>query len=1426
MIFLDTLQNLVSGVGTAKDKARGWRHVHRPLTQQEIEAAYAGDWLARKIVDVPPGDMTREWRTWQSDRAEDIYAAEKFFKIKSKVKRALILRRLHGGAAILIGDGSPNPEEPFEPDRMRQGGLKYVHVFSPWEVTPADPITSIDSVDYGLPQFYSIRAESTRSSELRKIHRSRFVILVGQESPPGLATSNWGWGQPLYQSILDAINNVNTTAANAASLTEEAKTDVIQMDDLGNYLSTQEGTKRLITRFTTANTLKGLINTLVLGKGETFQRNSIQFAGLTDLMRTHAEFVSGAADVPMTRLFGTSPAGMNATGESDIRNYYDRLRSEQTTDLQDAIEPLDHALLMHVTGKRDKKDVYEWNELWQLSESERADIGYKKAQANQIYANMGAFAPEEIRGAVSDQLIDDGWWPTLDEHLLKEDDFLQIMAPEPDPSLDPQTGGRDPTGRPQLRVVGADGRWSNDADPFDPAEHPRGAGGKFSNKYSTKPKPLSHGPQGGGGKLPYPSVPHVYPAAGSWAEVVKRINKRLSQPAAKNAKYRAYIGHLIKEAEHVGGVLPPETKAALTKKIGESFFQEGALKQSLNLAAAGKLFQQAKAYGYEPKEPASPGTAAPSATKPLAEKPPQVKSTLMLSPDQEANLTKGWASDLTVAERSKVKELFKQKGGTESEWNDLEMSEKAAWALQNVPPDHLISKVLTALDPAFEKLHPRGAGGKFAAKPEDPETAWNKLTTAQKDLAEKEYVEILLSTYYEGQLSIWQEAHEEETGEFDAYPSTQEQKDLREKARQLAVDDWKNMSLKGKVNWIKSYLSPENELVKAVGGAAQMSGEPLAPKPSNSTPSADQWQKVGGQKGSNPGGTYEDDEGERWYVKTPKTGEHVVQDLLANSLYHAAGIDVTTEKAVMLADKPSIASKIVPGQVLLSEASASKRQAARLNLREGFAVDAWLGNWDVVGLSEDNVLVSNTGKPVRLDTGGTLEFRAQGEKKTLFSGTVEEFDTLRDPKLNPQAAAVFKDMSSDELVASINKVLVISDQQIKEAVLQSGAGAHLAQVLIDRRNYLANKKAGLIGQAAPKPDVSDPSKDEPLPATLTPEQQKAVKSTPFPDSHSVGTGEHGAQASKNIQAFNAKWANKEIATIGQLTEKMADFKKLKDDNLILQAKAEEAKAKVAKEAAEKAAEAEKEKLGLNDPKIKQAFAALAALTSHHNAKSYVSQAEVAAKSAGLDKYVTPVEAATIRAYTGGEVYGKLNQQLRDNSATEEAFKYAIAFEVALRKLPPYTKETTRKTNIPPSEDKKFQPGRVHVEYGFMSSSKDPYKWHGQHVLHITKSLTGVDVTKLSSHPSESEVIYPRNTAFLITKRQGNEIWMEEIETFKHLLSKDEAFLPPAEPEPEHGGTEALRDRIETWHSDGYGNFSWEDFQDLLAAGYFENEDGQ
>src|SRR5690606_6569968 len=129
----DSLVNLVSGLGTAKDKAAANQYAFVQLSPEQLESAYRGDWIAAKAVDTPAEDATREWRSWQADK-EQISALEEletYLGIQSKTKEAMIAGRLYGGGLLIFYvEGTGGWEEELIPDRVQKDSLKYVHAVS------------------------------------------------------------------------------------------------------------------------------------------------------------------------------------------------------------------------------------------------------------------------------------------------------------------------------------------------------------------------------------------------------------------------------------------------------------------------------------------------------------------------------------------------------------------------------------------------------------------------------------------------------------------------------------------------------------------------------------------------------------------------------------------------------------------------------------------------------------------------------------------------------------------------------------------------------------------------------------------------------------------------------------------------------------------------------------------------------------------------------------------------------------------------------------------------------------------------------------------------------------------------------------------------------------------------------------------------
>jgi SPP1 gp7 family putative phage head morphogenesis protein len=263
--------------------------------------------------------------------------------------------------------------------------------------------------------------------------------------------------------------------------------------------------------------------------------------------------------------------------------------------------------------------------------------------------------------------------------------------------------------------------------------------------------------------------------------------------------------------------------------------------------------------------------------------------------------------------------------------------------------------------------------------------------------------------------------------------------------------------------------------------AAKAAQEPKPATPGQALNLANMKQ-IGGQGGSNPGGLYYDQEtGVKWYIKEPPSEAIARNEHLANLFYRQAGIEVPETQIIKDGDRTLLASRIVEG---VQENRQGLRAGSVKGVNESFVFDAWLANWDVVGLVYDNMLVKDN-RAIRLDNGGALLFRAQGtEKLDKFGPKVIELDTLRDADLNPSAAATFANVTREDLIEGARKVIAFTDSEIENLIDQAGITDSyyrkpLVEMLIKRRDYIKDKYPEASKRTeAPKPKTARIKPDE------------------------------------------------------------------------------------------------------------------------------------------------------------------------------------------------------------------------------------------------------------------------------------------------------------------------------------------------------------
>ena len=593
--FFDSFTNFLAGFGTWKDKSQHQHWTLNVLDQGQLESAFRSDWVARKIVQLPAFDAARAWRSWEATQkqVEALEEAERHFGYQLKLNKALEKARLYGGAAIIMGVNQGKFHEELNLDKVGRDDLKFIHVVGRYMMQAGPLVRDILSPYFGEPSYYmrsnivtppspgNVKIEThplsgAMAGDVLYIHPSRVVQLVGHEYPD-MEMAPDAWGDSVLQTVQEALKDAGMVTSSIATMISEAKLDVVKIPGLLNMLSTETGSATLTARFSHANVTKSVINALLIDKDEEWTRAELGLENVDKVLQMYLFICCGAADIPATRLLGREPAGQNATGEGDTRNYYDKLSSEQTVNYTPALSRLDEVLIRHTLGKRDPSIKYDWNPLWQLSGTEQSEVTLKKAQAFKIDAESGLIKSDALaRGRVA-QLVEDGVYPgmsaeddeALDLELLAKERENELNPPQP-PGFPPSGGGGpsgaspspEPSGTPPPAKGGMNRPPGKQTKDFDPSQA-RDPDGKWSGS----------GTENGHGPWTEEQHAHVTNAIRSFAEKAHvhsgEVEQALRDPSIKSAlksvNYRVDQVHAgmqaLAKAIHVDGLMGKIGKA-------------------------------------------------------------------------------------------------------------------------------------------------------------------------------------------------------------------------------------------------------------------------------------------------------------------------------------------------------------------------------------------------------------------------------------------------------------------------------------------------------------------------------------------------------------------------------------------------------------------------------------------------------------------------------------------------------------------------------------------------------------------------------------------------------------------------------------------------------------------------------------------------
>jgi phage-related protein (TIGR01555 family) len=365
-----------------------------PLTRMTdnyalLNSLYRDNWVVQNVVGIIPDDMTKKWFTLSGSispkRIEELDRVQRITSLKERINEGLRWGRLYGGAAGLIMiRGQENVlDQPLDLETIMPDTFAGIYIVDRWcGVTPdMGLVTDMADPDFGLPEYYTINGE--QGMFLARVHHSRVLRFTGRDLPYLERVAEMYWGESEVEALYSDVVKHDNVSANMAALTFRANIDTMEVPNLDQLFSIASGEmqRRFWNTLQAQSVMKSNFGMQLVNKGDQIKNTQYTFTGLQEVYDSMCLDLSGASRIPVTKLFGRSPAGMNATGESDLRNYYDYVDTLRESKLKPILYKLLPVLAMSAWGAvPDELDI-SFPPLWTPTAREVAEIAEKKALA-------------------------------------------------------------------------------------------------------------------------------------------------------------------------------------------------------------------------------------------------------------------------------------------------------------------------------------------------------------------------------------------------------------------------------------------------------------------------------------------------------------------------------------------------------------------------------------------------------------------------------------------------------------------------------------------------------------------------------------------------------------------------------------------------------------------------------------------------------------------------------------------------------------------------------------------------------------------------------------------------------------------------------------------------------------------------------------
>lgn len=481
---LDSFINFAQKMGIGADNPlSSATYGFNPITRMRIllEWIHRGSWLGGVAVDVVAEDMTRMGIDYKTELppedSEKLDTEAAALSIWPTINECIKWGRLYGGSlGVMLIDGQ-DMRTPFKLETVGKNQFKGLLVLDRWMVEPVlnDLVTDFGP-HLGLPKYYRVQANAPALRGVT-VHYTRCAFRMdGVKLPYNQRLTENLWGISVLERLYDRMIAYDSASTGAAQLVYKSYLRTLTIDGMREVVAAGgpalDGLIKYTEMMRRFQGIEGI--TLIDGKDKFEAQVHGAFSGLDDVLMNFAQQLSGALQIPLTRLFGQAPAGLNATGDNDMRNYYDMIKQRQESSLGVGVLTLYQCMAQSIGVNLPKQFAIAFKSLWQLTETDKSTIAKTDTETTLSAQEAGVISPQTVLRELRQSSRITGRWTNITTELIDAAD--EELPPPPGEGMftDPSTGeplpvaGADPSAKPpggEKPVGKQDGKQTAQARP-------------------------------------------------------------------------------------------------------------------------------------------------------------------------------------------------------------------------------------------------------------------------------------------------------------------------------------------------------------------------------------------------------------------------------------------------------------------------------------------------------------------------------------------------------------------------------------------------------------------------------------------------------------------------------------------------------------------------------------------------------------------------------------------------------------------------------------------------------------------------------------------------------------------------------------------------------------------------------------------------